>query len=1540
MDTVAPQSWADPQSVLSTTEEGTYTTDVTVFLEANDPGSEASGLHHIEYRLNGGSWLDYDLESPPLVTQNGLNIFAHRAVDVAGNVEPAHVLTLTLDKTTYTIIPLDGLQSDVRAAMSSILRASLDGRYPLLAESSFSSPSTTTVYAAGTAFVPGEVEGSFTKQLHVGPIDLPQAFVLYPQHVAIFNSASVDERASWELPDVRRVLETYPQLHEWPLVDEVGIASNTLTSDVLFFPAGVTLDVLNRFQETGAAGAVLSQAQSGRWFVFQGDACRLAEVGGLVPPGTVGANALEPGRSALVPVASESILTYNWPEELALTRYSDVPRFHLSDDLVQVADYADNGETAIVMRRVGNGGVILIGGHPALDTSTYGLLFNALFTAAAERVNSQVALEQQFMPGMPPDLVPGFEPDVPLVLRTTVANHSGQARSAFVHTEIVTNSYMLHAPPTVTLGATSVTSLPTGTLVIWSADVLPSGEHQLTLHVANVNTDTLKPGDMVVSQADVSYVEVQDGVTRTVGVERADAVVRAMAPPLVAHNLTDEPDNVYPFPSSGLHVHHRHDLENKLETRANNLVYTVTLPYFDILRDAYDQTIFPHVEGSGENVWMKNEIYGYPERNYPLPEGATDGYWYYTFEDWDCSTWVRIPNPHRAPVSIPDEIQHFAYQEEGNGDVWVAGITLAFELDTLLPYDYREPAVRYLVHSQELFGRDLSFSVEPVTDTLVLEGNGGSVYTAVGQDPIPFREVFPDAAINNPVAPVPSEITYTDLWGRTHTVTETVRSSFYDIIPYDRTGDAVDVRFASTYGLTGESGERLFDFPTYQVVTLTLMLRAESTGRNLSADQLIIQEMLPRGLGYDVEFVTWQASNGSFRLLDEYTMHVPAFDLLTFQGDLPEDEPQTILITARLRTYPLHPREGSFLVDGGAAIATQNEWGDPNQFDTAMTHVRVEQGYQASLQVEKWVSAPDISRHGGHVYEAIRADGTGDVQSFVEEVYIDATGTVDKAAVVRTGMSRGPNLYFGTTAPGGETMMVLEVTNNSGDDWTDVVLAWDSPPGITLTPILTDGLEPPPNVYDTPYLWATEIPDVARGVYYFQVHVDEAVEPGVMYPIHFTLSGTNVPPPAEFPLPVGRVGVGGPVQRTLGQAHAIELSDTAPVYAEPDAAALVTSDEFAAFQTLTDTVEMDAFFAALTRTVPFTFVVPPSSTTRYISYTIPAEWQTLPRQEGTALHGEWYLLVRTQVAPLEPGSQPVNYGPIAAYVDDFGAAWAVEGNATHVIAHGPALTGTYSVLSITSPFYGGDVVDPLPGEEVDVCIDIAVRNMGNHVAFSPVVSTTVVTDGVTFLGAVPTPTSVISGVVIWEDVEDILPYGASDDPEVDVAHFAVCLRFTPPEAALRLMMLEDPPFYVPLIEESRARYVDAWAAENEVTIHGLVGSEYGIHVGRDPLSAPDLYSAVWNENHTITLNWWPVEGAVDYVVYRSTEPDRNFRRVGPVTNGTTLTDIIWEGPPLPVYYYVVRARDANQFEGRHSQVVAVYTGSLPQQIYLPLVLRQ
>ena len=97
IDAVAPVSTAtlDPASP--------STTPVTVRLAATDAGS---GVGRIEYTLDGGgTWSTYAAASPPVISAVGSHTVGYRAVDVAGNVETARNVTVTIGTATPTPTP-------------------------------------------------------------------------------------------------------------------------------------------------------------------------------------------------------------------------------------------------------------------------------------------------------------------------------------------------------------------------------------------------------------------------------------------------------------------------------------------------------------------------------------------------------------------------------------------------------------------------------------------------------------------------------------------------------------------------------------------------------------------------------------------------------------------------------------------------------------------------------------------------------------------------------------------------------------------------------------------------------------------------------------------------------------------------------------------------------------------------------------------------------------------------------------------------------------------------------------------------------------------------------------------------------------------------------------------------------------------------------------------------------------------------------------------------------------------------------------------
>lgn len=77
---------------------GWYSSDIKMTLIASDP---LSGIHHVQYQINGGQWQNYD--NAIEVTDEGTNTIDYQSKDKAGNTEDLKSVIVKLDKTAPEI---------------------------------------------------------------------------------------------------------------------------------------------------------------------------------------------------------------------------------------------------------------------------------------------------------------------------------------------------------------------------------------------------------------------------------------------------------------------------------------------------------------------------------------------------------------------------------------------------------------------------------------------------------------------------------------------------------------------------------------------------------------------------------------------------------------------------------------------------------------------------------------------------------------------------------------------------------------------------------------------------------------------------------------------------------------------------------------------------------------------------------------------------------------------------------------------------------------------------------------------------------------------------------------------------------------------------------------------------------------------------------------------------------------------------------------------------------------------------------------------
>lgn len=73
-------------------------------------------------------------------------------------------------------------------------------------------------------------------------------------------------------------------------------------------------------------------------------------------------------------------------------------------------------------------------------------------------------------------------------------------------------------------------------------------------------------------------------------------------------------------------------------------------------------------------------------------------------------------------------------------------------------YWYELPALRYGIHSTELFSRAVSFTGNPIVGSVVVDATGGSVYTGLGEDPLLYRDYLTPVEVHPPTAQSPGAL--------------------------------------------------------------------------------------------------------------------------------------------------------------------------------------------------------------------------------------------------------------------------------------------------------------------------------------------------------------------------------------------------------------------------------------------------------------------------------------------------------------------------------------------------------------------------------------------------------------------------------------------------------------------------------------------------------------------------------------------------------------------------------------------------------------
>ncbi len=1374
-----------------------------------------------------------------------------------------------------TIIPMghgQGSAGELRDAYKSLF-AAVYGWDEVIWTAAWDS---TATYPPGTIIAP---LGSGDFYTTTGSLNVSRSLALQPVKIALFYSTLRDEYdqvVTWEEGDFEQLFRVYLWGNYFTNVDEDDIINGLLETDnydILILPTirlGYADDVVTRL---GASGLNNIEAfvEAGGTVYAQGEALHLVQECGLVPDGTVDLTQRVTdldNRGELTIDDADSPLTFSWLSNE--TYVLNEPLMTAMSGTITIATYDDTsqpGSPAILYAMPGDGKVILMSGHPSDKQEYYPQVLDALLLAMGERAGLHGTAQQEYSTAVPPDVIPAYEAGVDVRVNTVFKNLWDVTMQNVVVTEIVQDGFTVHNVSP----AASLTSNPDGTTtIVWNLGNVAPGATNLT-YIARTKANALAKGSARVSTASATYYDPVDTANKFL--KRNDLYMQAKMAARLQGDRDIELDGIYPLPGEGYYFDIALTLENKEETQADGVVITDVVALVSPIVDVEDQTrlarVFTYTSdlagvAVSDTVWVENEIFFYNNANYTLPNGFSSNLDTFNLSDWIPGDDVYVyEGPftttagYTNSVTIPP-----AYATKiilnADGDLELPAKTLVWDFGTLQGYDYLEPAVRYGIFSQELFDRRVAFMSDPYTrttdtNTLNLEGGGGSVYTNLGGHPIPFHQYLESGVVYAPQYQEKPRVDYKDIWLRDKSLE--LRTVFYDIVPFPppEYHAVVNTTFEMKADLDGDGNrdERVLEYPSRQEADIDFYLRSFSNfapGLDLTQEETLISQGLFKGLGFKLAprsgswDTSWSSPDGATILTT--VVDTPAYSFLYFQQDLPAQARRSIYVNGQLSTYG--HREGVMKVNDGARFVYHQKAVGPSRYEVFDAHVQAVFGISSDAEVSKKVAPVRVATYEDTTYHFIEVTDPWDPHEFGKEPVIKSYGFWDKAATTYVGGRNQRNLLYPKLGPGEQTQIRVEINNNSGANWTGVSVNAISPSAyITVAKrIYTDPI--PPIFFDFPYLETTIITDAWKGVYYFDVGVLPGIpasERGKVHEITFNLSGV----PADLQVPPAMIGVedaSGSVKTTWGQATNLVMTDKLPEKVTPLAVRLANAAEKAVLENViaTNPTNAEATFNAIPRSATFFTVTSTVTGTQAteVTFNLPPYAQLMPWDDNGMENGTLYVILKSRLEFDYSGTNLADYAPVITYTDPFNVRWSDAGNEETVEAHGAVVVAQYSVNGITRTVDNKALDGLQRGVGNTVNVDINVTNQGDYIAGS-VVITVNVSNGVTVT------TSSAVNPANGEPPSPVFNLGDIAPGEVKTVNL---ILYTVPGSSVSAASFAS---YV-LIDSTDGRFINRYPPDRPKLVSGQLAGPLEVwEAGRKArIYLPSVY-----QNYK--AGWWPQE---------------------------------------------------------------------------------
>lgn len=1003
------------------------------------------------------------------------------------------------------VIPLGARQADVRAAYRLPL-ANLygGGRLHRLAQSDT---------LTGMALIPGPVlpgdlyvppgAGAtppypYTAFELAGTLPLSRAYALFPGRVAVLRSTvtvpleigSGYVMAMWELADIRQVLEGY-LLNAVPysVLTEAEAAARLADYDLLIVPAfrsDARDAIRERLAETGALNAIAAFVDAGGALYAQGSGLWIAEQAGVLPEGTVNLDApiqllggdAFANQGWLDIVQPESPMAWSWLTDSLYILDDPVlqlpPAGGGTEGGVEVIAELSNVEygavPAVIRAPHGAGQVIGVVGHPtdATRRAQLSLFMNALLTALSGRADFYGDAIQTWNPAYDPHTFPAYK-SVPVSATLVIENLWDAVLGDAVVTETIAAGYTVLTETVSPSTPLSYTTAASETVIVWQlGDLAPHAVITLT-YQAQSAPETLAAGVGTFATGELRYTDL-DGPPVTAR-HRPFVLTSLMAARLVG-DRDIEGDRYFLIPRNGIYLDAALPLENKEQTLAASLRMTDVIILVAPIVDIANQHVILNAN-DGETIWMQNEPYLWDTRkDYPLWEGATAPTQTLTLADWRAlpeaerprcvftSTYgIHIDPPLRVTTAITDYGSFVTIPPTYTDAITVVNeqlllpcLPVTWDLGDFPAYWYEEPAVRYGIHSQELFGREVRFHGTPREGVVVMPYDAGSVYVLAGEYPVPYREYLPHAEAYAPQAPAPAELTYQDVWSRPHTLP--LRAAFYDVWDWDSCATCGDLSeqhagFAVTFGIWADLDENgthetlVREIPTrlddarLQLLGKTYSVNAGNYDFTIPADENLINLPIFHGLGIQIGphgatwYDSWRSVGPGTSELFSVTTGV-AYDDLYFRQVIPPGSWASFVVSATIENYPFN-REGQFKLHDGGRLVYRQQIAGPNRYEVYDAHVHVAEGLRSDGVIEKTGGPIQVSVYSDTLMFIYKVWDEYDARDFETQYdpFIKSWGYGDLVWTTYVGGREDKTLFSPVLGPGERAIVRVALDNNA-----------------------------------------------------------------------------------------------------------------------------------------------------------------------------------------------------------------------------------------------------------------------------------------------------------------------------------------------------------------------------------------------------------------------------------------------------------------------------------------------------------------------------